>query len=311
MKFLFARPNDWFIYSKKRHKSHYTKGWIGLYDVEHLFDTMVEVSKNLGVPCESRNIKPLTIVREPNTIYIGHHTQGIVKNTWHTKKGMVPDYLYFDKFGYSGWSELARKYEYDKILSIEEKQWVIDYITEYIKTNNSKIPQPTTAKIPNKPYILVLGQKPGDSVQQLAWIRTQALSKIVNEVYKDTEYEVYTKPHPGLAHIKFSGKRIEGAMHPLVANAKAVYTCNSGSGFESLFHMKHVFISGDCEYKWAGHAIKNKQDIIDTMPIIDTPVDEEKIIKFLHYCFKEFFVNCYDVDGITKKMQRCIDEYEV
>ena len=311
MKFLLARPDDWFVYSKKRHKSHYTKGWIGLYDVEKLFDTMQEVSKNLGVPCEARNIMPLTVLKEPNTIFIGHHTKGFIKNTWHTKKGMVPDYLYFDKLGYSGWSELAKKYSYDKVLSKEERQWVIDYIGTYIKNNSSKIPQPDSAKIPNKPYILVLGQKPGDSVQQLAWIRTQALSKVVNEVYKDTEYEVFTKPHPGLAHTNFSGKIIEGAIHPLVANAKAIYTCNSGSGFESLFHMKHVFISGDCEYKWAGSEVKNKQDIINSIGIIDTPVDEEKIIKFLHYCFKEFFVNCYDVNTITKKMQRCIDEYEV
>ena len=186
MKFLLARPDDWFMYSKKRHKSQYTKGWIGLYDVEQLFDTMIEVSKNLGIPCESKNIKPLTIITEPNTIFIGHHTQGKHKNTWHTKKGMVPDYLYFDKSGYSGWSVLAKKYEYDKELSVEERQWVIDYITEYIKTNNSKIPQPATAKVPNKPYILVLGQKPQDSVQALAWLRTQQLSTVVNEAYKDT-----------------------------------------------------------------------------------------------------------------------------
>jgi hypothetical protein len=272
---------------------------------------MAVVAKNLGVPCESRNIKPLTIVREPNTIFIGHHTEGIVKNVWHTKKGMVPNYLYFDKFGYSGWSELAKKYDYEKELNEKEKTWILNYIQEYIKTNNSKIPQPDYANIPNKPYILVLGQKPGDSVQQLAWIRTQHLSKVVNEVYKNTEYEVYTKPHPGLTQTKFSGKRIEGGMHPLIANAKAIYTCNSGSGFEALFHMKHVFISGDCEYKWAGHPVKTKQEIIDTMSIIDTPVDKEKIIKFLYYCLNEFFVHCYDINAITKKMQRCIYEYEV
>ena len=311
MKFILARPEAWFIYSRKRHKIAYNKGWIGLYDVEKLFDTMANVCKKLNIECEVRNIQPLTIIKSPKDIFIGHHTKGNFKNVWHTKKGMCPDYLYFDKLGYSGWSELAQKYEYDKVLNEEEKAWILNYIETYINTNNSKIPQPDKARVPPKPYILVLGQKPGDSVQELAWIKTQQLSALVNKVYEKTEYTVYTKPHPGLTHVKFTGRIIEGSLHKLVAGAEAIYVSNSGSGFESLFHMKPVFVSGNCEYKWAANIIKNEQDIKDSIEILKQPVDKEKILKFLYYCFNEYFVNCYNEEAITKKMQRCLDEYEI
>ena len=43
--------------------------------------------------------------------------------------------------------------------------------------------------------------------------------------------------------------RADGNIHDLIAGARAVYTINSGVGFESLFHGKPVAIFGDSDYR--------------------------------------------------------------
>jgi hypothetical protein len=305
MKMIVARPQDWIDRSKAN------KAAIWFNDVEALYDTIPKVCEKLNVKCDVRHLTPHTVIKEKNSIFLGHHTYGKDKNMWHIKKGYAPGYMYFDKTGFSGWSELANKYEFDLELTDEIRKFVLDYCGNYIKNNESKVQQPKTAKIPKTPYILVLGQKPADMACRHAYIDTISLSRIVNDVYKNTKYEVFTKPHPTGPAAKFPGKIIQGSMHPLIANAKCIYNVNSGSGYESLYHMKRVFSSGKSDFMWGCDVIKTPEDVKNSMELIDEPVDKDKIIKFIYYCITKHFVNAYDEVSITKKIQRCIDNYEV
>ena len=108
MKVVIARPQDWIDRSKAR------TARIWFYDVEALYDAIPEICKKLKVKCEVRMITPHTIQQEKNTIYLAHHTYGKRKNVWHIKKGYVPGYMYWDKLGYSGWSEGAKRYDPSK-----------------------------------------------------------------------------------------------------------------------------------------------------------------------------------------------------
>jgi len=301
VKILIARPQDWIDRSKART----AKIWF--YDVEELYNAIPEVCKKLGVDYEVRHLTPHTVVTERNTIYLGHHTYGNQKNMWHIKKGYVPGYMYFDKKGYSGWSEAVSRYAPERDYG-SALWYTATKMKNYIDKNESKIKQPENAKVPKHDYVLVMGQRPHDTVAKHAYIDTVKLSKLVNEAYENTGIKVYTKPHPMSLNVKFHGERIEGSMHHLIAGAKAIYTVNSGSGFESLFHKKRVFTSGACDYSPATFTVKNLEDIKNKM---FREVDPGKIIHFIHYCFNEHFVDCYDEDSITRKIQRCIDEYEV
>ena len=84
-------------------------------DIEQLYDILPTIITRLGYECitldVSTNIK--RIYQETNSIFLAWHNHGTTKNTWFIKSGYMPNYFYFDKTGYSGWAELAEKYEYD------------------------------------------------------------------------------------------------------------------------------------------------------------------------------------------------------
>lgn len=240
-------------------------------------------------------------------INITYHTHSGPKNNWHIKKGYVPGYLYFDKLGFAAWSELNKEYVEPDIdlKDIAEVSKICDF---YIRYNISKGKQPEMTEIPKKPYIIVMGQKPGDMVLDLAYINFPELYEMVKEVYEPLGYNVVFKPHPSdkTGYVK----AVKGSIHELIRHSEAVFTVNSGTGFEALLHNKRVFISGDCEYKWVVNTVKTKEDVENTIDIMDKPVDSIKNVCFLHHCFNEFFVNAYDDDSIRRKLERTINEYE-
>lgn len=300
VKILVGRPEKWIARSKART----AKIWF--FDVDRLYNSIPRLCKELNIECEVRHIDPHKIIREPNTIYLAHHTYGREKNIWHIKKGYVPGYMYWDRDGYSGWSEAVSRYSELIHYNTDDTEKIIK---EYIKSNSSKIKQPEVATVPDHPYVLVLGQRPHDTVSAHSYIDTIDLSRLVNQAYKGTGIEVYTKPHPMSLKTRFMGKTIDGSMHKLIAGAKAIYTVNSGSGFESLFHYKKVYTSGKCDYSPVTTVIKNLEDIKATMNY-PSP-NQYSILHYLTYCFTEHFVNCYDDNSIKRKLQRCVDEYEV
>lgn len=300
MKIIIARPQEWIEQSKART----AKIWF--HDVETLYDSIPKVCKSLNLEYEVRtNIKPGSLINIKNSIFLGHHTYGPQKNVWHIKKGYVPGYMYWDKKGYSGWSEALENYSTE--LNYGDEVQTEKLMNKYIIENSSKIKQPDKTKIPDHPYILVLGQRPHDTVAAHSYIDTINLSKLVNEAYKNTGIKVYTKPHPMSLNTRFIGKTIQGSIHSLISGARAIYTVNSGSGFEALFHKKQVFTSGACDYSKVSTVVKNLQDIKNTM---HKGPNKRAIIHFLTYCFNEHFVNCYDKYSIERKILRCINEYE-
>ena len=297
MKFLIGKYNKGIEESKARVGGHWH------LDMEAFYNNLEEVLTEKGIPYEMVDTSFGEIFQRKNTISLCYHSYGNYKNVWHIKKGYVPGFIYFDKTGYSGWSEQR----YNPETNYTEKQLLNTrkLVKGYIDRNESKVDQPSWAEIPNKPYVLVLGQKPGDTVSRLAYIDTIKLSTVVNEAYKNTNITVYTKIHPCIkSPLNVAGKTINGSLHKLIADAKAIYTVNSGAGFEALFHYKQVFTSGDCEYSPATTVVKNLEDIKNTM---NKEVNKNFINHFLTYCFEEHFVNTYNKKSIGKKVDRAIN----
>ena len=291
-------------------------------DVKKFYDRLPEILTEIGIEHDvlrvGHNGKKSKVIRMPNTLSLGWHLHGNLPDVWHVKTAYLVDYFYFDKHGYSGWSDLAQEYEYD--VDIEDiRDEMQAFCNDYIASNLSRTIQPKEAFIPAEPYVLVLLQRTNDSVMKFAHMESQVLLDEVTKLYKDTEYTVCVKSHP-LSPTEWQERPEEiiispdvfhatGSVHKIIAGATAVYTVNSGTGFEALLHGKRVFTSGDSDYHWVTTPVKNKQDLQDTMHLIEEPVDKDEILRFLHYALNEYFVNVNDEEAIKQRIKFAMSEY--
>ena len=307
MKFRIAKP--------ELHIDLFNDGLMYYSDVVRLFDTLPEVLDNMNIPYDLLHIrKPGRRMHlEKDTIYLAWHNHGTLPNIWHLNTAYMPNYFYFDKHGYGPWSEIAKECDFSIPTDVVRKD-VERFCKEYIDSNHSRVKQPETAYgIPDEPYVLVLGQRPDDAVSQFSYIDTMALLEKVSKLYKGSKYKVVTRGHPleaGKPYGTPHDLQATGNIHKCIENATAVYTVNSGTGFEALLHSKRVFTAGLCDYRWATTEIKNDDDLKKSMELIEEPIDNDKRIQFLHYAINYHFLNVNNRDSIERKILRAVMEYE-
>jgi hypothetical protein len=164
-----------------------------------------------------------------------------------------------------------------------------------------------------------VGQRPNDTVAQLSRIPTTKLVKYVAQAYADTEYKVVFKPHPMAGRAEAALFAYEhpnivttnASIHKILPNCSAVYTVNSGVGFEALLYLKRVFTTGHCDYHWVTTRLgDHPKNIEATAYLLDVPVDENAIMRFVYYMIGEYFVQSNDLDSIRSKVELAISEYE-
>jgi capsule polysaccharide export protein KpsC/LpsZ len=282
-------------------------------DVKILYDMLPDIIKKIGIECinidMTKNIR--RIYQEKDSIFLAWHNHGTTKNTWFIKQGYLLDYFYFDKTGYSGWSELAQTYEYD--VDIDDIRDEVKAFTDnYIANNSSRYNQSYIEPIPEEPYVVVFEQRNDDAVADLSYI-DDFIPK-VEDAFKDTEYTVYVKPHPlqidwTLDGPVWSVNKQTGSLHELIANSASVYTINSSAGFEALLHGKRVFTAGHCDYHWVTDVLKTDKDIVASIDLLNKPVDTDSITKFLHYVINHHYMNINDEDSIIRKINRAVEHY--
>jgi hypothetical protein len=315
----------------------YPKGWITKRPWLHednvaLFKNIKKILKEYGYVYTIGKIKT---VPKNYDIVLAHHTTMKRKNVWNLKKGYLPGYINWDKTGYSGWAEIADSKElFKKSQQVNfdiALQVFNDIAKEYIENDTSKFPQkkipqmktsvlPDSGKFipPKSPYVFVACQRPRDTVSKLAKIKTEILPVEVVKAFKATKYKVVIKRHPQekLMDITYLAKEphvifSQHSIHQIIPNAKAVITVNSGVGFEALLHKKPVYTAGHCDYHWVTRPLKNIGDIKRIVNTLDNPIDEEKIVKFMHFMLTEYFVNAYDINSVKKKIDMCVKEWRI
>lgn len=242
-------------------------------------------------------------------IYLAYHRNRINKPNMYTiKEGYTLHEMYFDKMGYSGWAEIANdKNLFDdsqKVDLDDAKEFMNAYIKRYKKESLTKYVQPNKIlNIPDK-FVFVALQVSTDTVSELADIQSYDLAKAVSEVYSNTSYKVVVKPHP--RDLEFRDRKINGAMITkgsisyLIPSASAVYTVNSGVGFEALLYGKPVFTSGHSDYHWATTRVRNFDDIKSTVGMFN--VNNEKVVKFLYYYLNDYVISYDDKNRIKEKI---------
>ncbi|MGV7235324.1 MAG: hypothetical protein ACQ9ET_03610 [Nitrosomonadaceae bacterium] len=307
MKFRIAKPEFHIEYSKN--------GTIYYEDIITFYNMLPGVLDNLGIEYDILHIRKPSrkMYLQDGTIYLAYHNYGNHPNIWHIKSAYMPNYFYFDKNGYGPWSEVAKEYDFT-IDSNTVRDDVNKFCKEYIDNNESRVKQPESVYgIPDEPYVLVLGQRPDDTVSKFSYIDTESLLHKVSKLYKGTKYKVCTRGHPleaGTPYGTADDLQATGNIHKCIENAAAVYTVNSGTGFEALLHGKRVFTSGLCDYRWATTEVKDDEDLKCSIELVEEPIDDDKRVQFLHYAINHHFVNVNDPASIERKILRAVEEYE-
>jgi len=263
-------------------------------DIEAFYNALPPVLDSMGA--DYRIIDTFDTAPADTNVHLAWHGYGNEPNTWYIKSGYLPNYFYFDKTGYSGWSTLVHNYDFD-VSS--------DVASEYINAFqlNSRMPQPEHTEEIGAPYVLVLGQKWRDKVLEFSYFENDLL-KMVTDLYAGTEYKVVFKPHP----LNKGEEGSRGNLTNLIAGANAIYTINSGSGFEALFQHKRVFTTGVSDYHWGTTELKTVSEFQNSINMLEEPVDIDRINKFLYYCLTEYFMYITDAASIQRKIRQAISE---
>ena len=243
------------------------------------------------------------ILKKPNFPYISkkitnsdfdlfEHTVSINKtqNVINIKPFYLPDHYYFDKMGYSAWSEIAlieKSKEFTNNNDIDS--FFEKYRNNLIINNLSKYNQPkfNDFKLPNKFFFLPL-QLVDDTVNILCKYSTINFLKSFIKIFSKSNEILVIKRHPKCKSSKINDILknlnannifvLDASIHDLVSKCSAVLVNNSGVGFESLFHLKPVYTFGESDYQSVCRNIL----INEFNPSIVKPlrVDEINKIKF-------------------------------
>lgn len=198
--------------------------------------------------------------------------------TYHTAKtgrlnvkiGYLPNLFYFDRCGYSGWSEIAFTMPKRHSLSSVEIER-LDQFKRQVKDKKItkyKEKQPSCASLKERtPGLVFFDQVPGDSVEKLHRFTSVEVIAYMKEVSKYTGLPIYYKPHPmsnGCANEILSDPEIHvtsASVDELMGKAKIVFVKNSGCGFEALLRGKRVFTFGYSDYEQVCGSIYDIGDV--------------------------------------------------
>ena len=305
---LISRPDQWL------RPNHF----MNMEDLRTFFVLLEEVLTSLRIEYEITSV--IKKIIPTSHLLFAHHTYGSYNNVWHIKKGYVPGYIYFDRTGYSGWAEIANSPElFSKSQEANinvAREFVQQFVQHYTNTNTSKLPQTQDFVLPQEKYIFVVGQVPDDTVSFHANIKSDDLITRVVDRFAD-EITVVFKPHP--IDLKRRPKYYQqlsqtynvtmtnGSIHKIIPNAEAVFTVNSGVGFESLLHNKPVICSGHSDYHWVTTRIKSNEDL-NRLQLSEIKQNDDQVIKFLFFMFTEYFVDVTSKESITTRVLQAIRE---
>ena len=242
-------------------------------------------------------------------------TKNESQNIINIKPFYLSDHYYFDKMGFSAWSEIASLkpsilFKNNNNANLFFKK----YYDNIVLNNLSKYNQPTKnrIKLPAKYFFLPL-QLVDDTVNKLCDHSTENFLKKFLNFFSKSRENLIIKRHPKCKSkiIKnilnnIDAKNIlilDGSIHDLISKCSAVLVNNSGVGFESLFHLKPVYTFGRSDYQ-----IVCRNVLLDDFNVSKvSPLSEEEINKIKFFIFNVlngYIINTYDKTSFLKAFQR-------
>lgn len=241
----------------------------------------------------------------------------------HYKEGYFHDLINIDEMGYSGWSSLCHDAsELDQIKEIDHRTAQRDFIkykAKYIDRNLSKYKQPQMSNVEfPKSYVFIPLQVMDDSVMELSYFAPLDWLRTIVGILTENKIQIVIKRHPRCysdevaSELDRLGQQenvtiYSGSIHQALRGCSAVYTINSGVGFEALFHLKPVVTFGAVDYESATLNIKDFKGLEDN-PIPTLSTEKIAYIKqFLSYYMREKNINIKS----KKSIERFVDGFVI
>lgn len=285
------------------HYPYWAVGKADLPTISLFYTRLLQSLTAAGTSVEVRGQpgKPNDLSTRAGTVHVSYHTCLALPGVFNVKISYLPDFFYFDRTGYSGWAELAR----DPDMFTREEgaidQAAADHaVAQVACSGRSKYSQPAAGYTHPRRYVFVALQVIDDTVAELAWLAGPRLCENVVARYAGTGIDVVIKRHPKCRSgtVKATLDRVAEQPHvtiadadinALVRGAEAVFTVNSGVGFEALLAEKPVIVSGDSDYALACYQLRNEGDFAELPLRPDPAMAPDRLRRFLyfylyHYC---------------------------
>ena len=257
-----------------------------------------------------------------------HKTRRDVEGELFYKQMHLAELFTIDSLGWG--ADHSKMQERPDLLSVEQtqaEQFIASLRAKFLETGASKMAQPNRAEsilLPDE-YIFVPIQTPRDYVQvHHAPIPVLSFILLIAGWANESKQNVVFKLHPGLFRTSDGDNDIINAVdeyvatsryafcaqanvHDLIANAKGVFTINSGVGFESLIHGKPVVTFGNCDYQWV--TFRASADCLDAArEFVFGYTDElrQEAYKFVHYYLFHHGFNM-EAEYLADSYRRLID----
>lgn len=245
-----------------------------------------------------------------NKKIIAFHTRN--PDFFNVKMAHLPDWFYFDRRGFNGWSEYGRikpdfeKQDTDLIACrfLEIQKNVIERrLTKLSQDNNEPLPICGD-------FIFVALQTLNDQVCRLMYTKWESLIKKLHKI----PYNIVIKRHPNCRSSKIKAllneyvdnKKIflsNASIHNLLPACKGVITGNSGVGFEALIYLKPVFLYAHSDYKWA---CWTNLDFSLIKNCVQCFGEKEKLLikKFVVDFLDNYLIHVYDEKSYLRRLKQ-------
>lgn len=237
------------------------------------------------------------------------------QNIINIKPFYLADHYYFDKMGFSAWSEIATlEPEFLFKNNSNANLFFKKYYENIVLNNLSKYNQPKKKqhKLPSKYYFLPL-QLVDDTVNKLCKYSTENFLKKILNIFSKSNENLIIKRHPKcksriLTNIlnNLDVKNIsvlDGSIHDLISKSCAVLVNNSGVGFESLFHLKPVYTFGRSDYQIVCRNVSLDDFKVSEVSSL-TEIEIKKIKFFIFNILNEFIIKTDDKTSFLKAFKR-------
>lgn len=309
--------------------SHHRPGW---HEWLAVHEQVIDALQELGIAVQI--VPPGTVPKaEPDVIFFSKHTRYDLPNVWNIKKSYLPNYVYFDRTGYSGWAEVANN---PAILATALARdgaaadaFHMHLLADTAGKNASKIDQGDIAfDAPAQPFVFLPMQLSYDAVMQLGRIGFLEFYLAVRNWAALRGYALVVKPHPFAARHPATGRECletrrviqdaqdhsgvrltSASIHRVLPACAAVFCINSGVGFEALIHLKAVYTAGHCDYHWATHPLTTVADLdrlFDPSQPRLCPADTKR---FLHFFLTEVLVDTREPGRVRSMVSKAVSDY--
>jgi hypothetical protein len=291
-------------------------------------DALVAAIKSLG--CDFELLEFRDKRRDKNAIYILKHSVEFRPNVWNLKKSYIPNYFYFDRRGYSGWSQMATDPgEFRRAMSVDQgdaDSFFANEVRAILERRVTKLAQEKAAfETPNVPFVLMPLQLSYDSVMRLSYFSFFDAYCAVRDWCRLNQIVLVVKPHPLASLNPHNDRRDEETFRvlddahtrddvivatsniiDLIEQSKMVFVVNSGTGFEALLRHKNVCTLGDNDYKWATQHVTGIDGFSDISMDQYSVLNKDQLNRFLYYFMGVYLMDVNDAAAVEQKVQHAV-----